>query len=111
VTELDGLGVRYSGGRVSRSFITAPHRFAAILKAIHLCGWVRQHVPASAEAVFIGGNGFRSIDAIATLEKDLGRPVLTANQALFWHALQIAAVDAPVAGYGMLFDHPLPTGG
>jgi maleate isomerase len=33
--------------------------------------------------VFIGGNGFRAIGAIASLEEDLGCPVLSANQVAF----------------------------
>lgn len=33
------------------------------------------------------GNGFRAVGAIHALENDLGRPVVTANQALLWAAL------------------------
>jgi maleate isomerase len=69
--------------------------------------WARRNVPASAEAMFIGGSGFRSIGAIDALEGDLGRPVLTANQAVFWHALRLAGVEASVSGYGQLFEHRL----
>lgn len=70
--------------------------------------WVKAHVPASAEAVFIGGNGFRTAGAIAALEEDLARPVLTANQVALWQALHLAGTRAPVVGYGQLFDLPLP---
>jgi CheY-like chemotaxis protein len=38
--------------------------------------WTRAHVLKNADAVFIGGNGFRAVGAIEALEKDLGRPVL-----------------------------------
>ena len=69
--------------------------------------WVRRNVPASAEAVFIGGNGFRAIGAIEALEEDLGRPVLSANQVVFWHALRLAGARAPVSRYGQLFAKPL----
>jgi maleate isomerase len=69
--------------------------------------WVRAHVPESADAVFIGGNGFRAVGAIEALEADLGRPVLTANQTILWHALRLAGMNAPVVGYGRLFDAPL----
>ena len=50
------------------------------------------------------GNGFRAIGVIETLEEDLGRPVLTANQVAFWYALREAGVRAPVKGYGRLFN-------
>ena len=69
-----------------------------------LYDWIRRHVPARAEAVFIGGNGLRAVGVISALEQDLGRPVLTANQVLLWHALNEGGVRAPVTGYGCLFD-------
>jgi hypothetical protein len=54
---------------------------------------VRNHVPSNAEAVFIGGNGYRTIGVIAALEEDLGRPVLTGNQVAFWYALRLAVSE------------------
>jgi len=66
--------------------------------------WVRAKVPPSAEAVFVGGNGFRAVGVIAALEADLQRPVLTANQVAFWHALHLAKTKVPVVGYGRLFE-------
>jgi maleate isomerase len=48
---------------------------------VELYDWVRNHAPSNMECVFIAGNGFRAIGVIAALEEDLGRPVLTANQA------------------------------
>jgi maleate isomerase len=66
--------------------------------------WVCAHTPAAAEAVVIGGNGFRAVGAIAALEQTLERPVVTANQALLWAALTAAGGDpSTVEGYGRLF--------
>ena len=65
--------------------------------------WVRRNIPPRADAVFIGGNGFRAIGAIQALEEDLRRPIVTANQGLFWCALRRAGVRATVSGYGQLF--------
>jgi hypothetical protein len=45
--------------------------------------WVRTQTPKSAEAVFIGGNGFGAIGVIEALEENLNRPILTANQVAF----------------------------
>jgi CheY-like chemotaxis protein len=42
--------------------------------------WTRAHVLKNADAVFIGGNGFRAVGAIEALEEDLGRPVLTGRR-------------------------------
>jgi maleate isomerase len=69
--------------------------------------WVRSHVPANAESVFIAGNGFRTIGTIAALEEDLGRPVLTGNQVAFWYALRLAGVRAEVENYGQVFKKSL----
>jgi maleate isomerase len=69
-----------------------------------LYGFARTEVPATAEAVFFGGNGFRAIGVIAALEEELGRPVLTGNQVTFWHALRQAGVREPVSGYGRVFE-------
>lgn len=69
--------------------------------------WVRAQVPATAEAILTVGNGFRAVGAIEALEKDLGRPVLTANQVTFWNALRAAGVGSSVAHYGRIFAEPL----
>ncbi|HJP64901.1 MAG TPA: maleate cis-trans isomerase [Actinomycetota bacterium] len=65
--------------------------------------WVVANVPPSAGVVFMGGNGFRAIGVIETLERQLGIPVLTANQVLFWEALQEAGARVAVDGYGAIF--------
>ncbi len=67
--------------------------------------WLRANVPANAEAVFVGGNGLRAIGVIEALEEDIGKPVLTANQVLFWCALRHAQCGISVSGYGRIFDH------
>jgi maleate isomerase len=75
--------------------------------------WVRSHVPASAEGVFIAGNAFRAIGVIAALEEDLHQPVLTANQAALWYALRLVGVEVRLDDYGKLFTLPcnsLPPG-
>jgi maleate isomerase len=69
--------------------------------------WILTNAPGTAQAVVVGGNGFRAVGTIQALEKDLGRPVLTANQVLLWDALRTANADtAAVQGYGRLFTTP-----
>jgi maleate isomerase len=70
--------------------------------------WVRTHVPDTAAGVFIGGGGLRAIATIRALEETLARPVLSANQVLFWHALRLARVDEPILPYGQIFGCALP---
>jgi maleate isomerase len=69
--------------------------------------WARSHVPPEADAIFIAGNGCRAVGAIEAIESDLGRPVITANQVLAWHAMRLAGTRAKVSGYGRLFDTAL----
>ncbi|MGI9382926.1 MAG: maleate cis-trans isomerase family protein [Methyloligellaceae bacterium] len=57
-----------------------------------------------AEAVFISCTGFRTIENIETLEADLGKPVVTSNQATFADCLRLLGVDDVQPGYGSLFD-------
>jgi maleate isomerase len=84
-----------------------PRRFGAT----DVCQWTARHVSGEAEAVFIGGNGFRAAAAIAPLEAELGLPVLTANQVLLWNLLAEAGAAVEVSGYGRLFAHaPQPPG-
>jgi maleate isomerase len=70
----------------------------------HLYSWIVESVPEASEALVIGGNGFRAVGVIDALESHLGKPVLSANQALFWAALK-AAGETPgtVKGYGRIF--------
>lgn len=70
--------------------------------------WVRSNVPDSAECVFLGGGGLRAISVIAALEIDISKPVITANQVAFWHALRLAGVKESIRGYGSIFDRQLP---
>lgn len=58
--------------------------------------------PSTADAVFIAGTGFRCVGLIERLETDLGRPVVTANQASLWRCLRLAGVEDAVANYGAL---------
>jgi len=67
-----------------------------------LYDWVKSNVPGDADAVLIGGNGFRAIGAIEALETDLQRPVLSANQVAFWQALKLSDSEVSVSNYGQL---------
>lgn len=71
--------------------------------------WVHKHTPERAEAVFIGGNGFRAIGVIKALEDALSRPVLTANQVAFWRALSLAKANVSIVNYGRIFQVAPPT--
>ena len=74
--------------------------FAQDVEALY--GQVRAACPPAADGVLFVGTGLRCVGIIEALEQDLGRPVVTANQASLWHALKLAGVGAGVEGYGRL---------
>ena len=56
-----------------------------------------------AELLFISCTAIRSSMIIDQVEKRLAKPVVTSNQALVWHSLELLGSDATVSGYGSLF--------
>lgn len=69
---------------------------------------VRRQLPPTADGVLVPSSGLRAVEAIAPLERDLGVPVITANQAALWHCLQIAGIHPEAGGCGRLFEYRLP---
>jgi len=63
---------------------------------------VRAACPAEADGVLIVGTGFRCVSILETLEQDLERPVISANQASLWNCMRLAGVRDRVSGYGRL---------
>ncbi len=55
-----------------------------------------------ADAVFISCTNFHCLPAIASLERRLGKPVVTSNLAGAWAALRQIGVDDPIPGSGEL---------
>jgi len=72
----------------------------------------REQVTALAEtienvdAVFVSCTNYRSLDAVASLESDLGVPVITSNGATLWDACRVSSIAA--TGPGTLFDGESP---
>jgi maleate isomerase len=105
--ELNALGRAYYEGAGLQVMASSPCGLPsnqALIRPADLFEWVRSQTPHAAEAVVIGGNGFRAVGVVNALEDALGRPVLTANQVLFWAALRAAGAESfEVKGYGGLF--------
>jgi maleate isomerase len=57
---------------------------------------------AQADAYFISCTNIQSLDAIEKLEIELGRPVITSNQAALWHALRSCGISDAIPGLGRL---------
>ena len=65
-------------------------------------GLVRETDTADAQAVFISCTNLPTYDVIATLERELGKPVLTANQVTMWSALRVIGRKAVGPGQQLL---------
>jgi maleate cis-trans isomerase len=57
-----------------------------------------------AEVVVLSCTDMRSVEAIARLEQELGKPVVTSNQAMVFQALQMTGLTSPGPGFGQLFE-------
>lgn len=55
-----------------------------------------------ADAVLLSGTGLPTVGVLELLERDLGKPVISSMQAALWHALRLAGVHEPIAGFGRL---------
>jgi maleate isomerase len=57
---------------------------------------------AQSDGVFISCADFRAMEVIETLEKELGKPVVTGNQSTLWALLKMISYPGNVKGYGRL---------
>jgi len=71
-----------------------PDRVAALAKDVDRPG---------AQAVFISCSNLRTLEIIESLERDLGKPVVTSNQGSMWKMLRLVGDRRAVPGAGRLF--------
>jgi maleate isomerase len=111
-SQLNERGRRYyevTGFEVMMSRSAELPSAQSLVEPASLFAWIRQHASDQADAIVIGGNGFRAVGVIEELEAELGRPVLTANQVLLWAALRAAGAETSIVqGYGRLFSTASP---
>ena len=94
---------RNQGFEVALCKRMTPERAFTEVPPAEVYRWVKTNVPRNADAVFIGGNGFRAVGSIQALEENLMRPVLSANQVVLWAALRSAGVSSKPSQYGKIF--------
>ena len=95
--ELHGIEVASWGhlDDVSNIYEETPERAYALAR--------RVDVP-EAQVLFLSGVGMPTLDVLAPLERDLGKPVISSCSAMVWNALRIAGWAGKVTGYGKLFE-------
>jgi maleate isomerase len=54
------------------------------------------------DGIFLSCTGLRGVAVVDELEARLGKPVVTSNQAMAWHAMRLAGHNEAVAGFGRL---------
>ena len=59
-----------------------------------------------ADAVFISCTNFHCLPAITSLERQVGKPVVTSNLAGAWAALRQIGIEDTISGYGQLLHLP-----
>lgn len=64
---------------------------------------VREANTPDAEGVFVSCTNFVTLSKIDAMEKEIGKPVITSNQATFWAALRKIGVNDRIKGVGRLF--------
>jgi maleate cis-trans isomerase len=82
---------------------------------LHMAGYKIAEMPAetayqlakevdkpAADAVFISCVNWHTFEIIDRLERELGKPVITSNQATIWNMLRMAGVNDRIRGYGRL---------
>jgi len=91
---ISGLGIGADG----------PHEYIQIART--LAEKIKSHVISvdhpDAEAVLISCTDFPALGLIAELEDQLGKPVITSNQATFWGALRAAGIADKFDNFGKL---------
>jgi maleate cis-trans isomerase len=57
-----------------------------------------------ADIVFISCTNLPSLGVIARIEQEIGKPVVTSNQATMWRCLRIMGLNVRLPGYGRLLE-------
>ena len=105
IRELDELEARFLG---EQGFEVLAIRGLGLRRNTEIGGlppWTayrlaREAYREEADGVFISCTNFRTIEVIEPLERELGKPVVTSNQASMWAALRLRRL--PLEGYGRL---------
>lgn len=55
------------------------------------------------DAIVMNNSNLRTIEVIDPLERDIGKPVITGNQALLWSCIRKLGIHDQIQGFGKLF--------
>lgn len=66
-----------------------------------------QSFDSSCDGLFISCTALRATHVIDKIEQKIGKPVVSSNQSMLWHVLEMIAKPYEILGYGRLFSHRL----
>ena len=69
-----------------------------------ILGFAEAACRSEADALFLSCTAWRSMEIADELERRLGKPVITSNQAMIWRMLRILGITDPVLGFGNLLE-------
>ncbi len=102
MADLAATYFRGQGFDVAVSAATSLPQDPERMRPEHVIDWVSNNVDASAEAMFIAGNGFRAAQAVEALEHRTGQLIVEANQVLLHSVLAATQTTLRVDGPGRL---------
>jgi maleate isomerase len=73
-----------------------------LVTANEVMALARRALQSDGDGLFISCTGLPTLDLIGPLEAEIGRPVITSNQASFWAAARLAGLTVRRGGVGRL---------
>ena len=67
-----------------------------------ILNFVPRATAPEADCVYLPGTAWRAVEVVDELERRVGKPVITVNQATLWMALRMLGVTEPILGFGRL---------
>ncbi len=82
-------------------------REMARIPPVSIVELARTSTHAQADALFVSCTALRAALAVPGIERAIGRPVVTSNQASAWNCLRLCGDDMPRPEFGRLLTRPL----
>ena len=73
-------------------------------EAVFQLGLAADHLDA--DALVLSCTDMRSVETLARLEDEVGKPVISSNQAMLFQALHLLGMTEPIEGFGKLLERP-----
>jgi maleate isomerase len=71
-----------------------------------ILAFAKANLDPAADGLFLSCTNWRAMEVAEQLEREIGKPVVTSNQATLWAALRVLNVATWVDGYGRLLREP-----